>query len=318
MTNQETLTSLLEDIGDSIRAKTGGSSTMTLSQMPTAVDGIRAYDPAIDQVIAHTYTGTYTNSGALAVADYAFYKNAALGGINVPNATSIGTQAFLECTGLTSAAGESALTIATNAFKGCSSLANASFPSVTSVDTYAFSGCSSLASALFPSVTSLGRNAFSGCSALTGIDLPNVTSIDVYAFSSCTHLASVSMPNVTSIGANAFDSCTSFPSEITFPSLQTVGAQAFKSSPAVRIHLPACTSVHYSAFNNLAQLEYIDLYSPTRTNTVACSADGTMLAGSSSTAVIYINDDLVEAQRQVVGFNRIPDRIKPHSEMPSS
>lgn len=38
--NQETLVDKLEDIGDAIRAKTGKSDKLTLSQMPTEIGSI--------------------------------------------------------------------------------------------------------------------------------------------------------------------------------------------------------------------------------------------------------------------------------------
>ena len=60
------------------------------------------------------------------------------------------------------------------------------------------------------SVTSIGGSAFEGCTGLTSITIPNsVTSIGGSAFYGCTGLTSVTIPNsVTSIGGFAFYSCT--------------------------------------------------------------------------------------------------------------
>ena len=68
--------------------------------------------------------------------------------------TSIGNQAFSECTSLTS------VTIPGN---------------VTSIGVCAFDNCTSLKSVTIPdSVTSIGGSAFSGCSSLTSVDRKSV------------------------------------------------------------------------------------------------------------------------------------------------
>ena len=86
--------------------------------------------------------------------------------------TSIGSSAFLVCTGLTS------ITIPA---------------SVTSIGSYAFSGCTGLTSITIPSgVTSIGMNAFSNCTCLRELIIPNtVTSIDMSVLSGCTGLTSI-------------------------------------------------------------------------------------------------------------------------------
>ena len=98
--------------------------------------------------------------------------------------------------------------IGSQAFKGCSGLTSINIPSsVTNIGSSAFQGCSGLKSITIPSsVTSIENYAFQNCSGLTSINIPNsVKSIEGYAFSDCRSLASITIPNsVTNIGNSAF------------------------------------------------------------------------------------------------------------------
>ena len=160
--------------------------------------------------------------------------------------TSIGEEAFRNCSSLTSVTiGESVTSIGYDAFYGCSSLTSVTIKSdaivnkqyslisnlshifgsqvteyvigdnVIGIGDDAFSGCSSLTSVTIgESVTSIGDDAFYKCSSLTSITIPNsVTSIGEYAFWYCSSLTSVTIgESVTSIGDDAFYGCSSLTS----------------------------------------------------------------------------------------------------------
>ncbi len=123
--------------------------------------------------------------------------------------TSIGYQAFYNCSSLTSVTiGNSVTSIGEQAFNSCSSLTSITIPnSVTSIGQNAFGWCSSLTSVTIPnSVTSIGDWAFNACSSLTSIDIPNsVTSIGEGAFSYCISLTSVTLPQNATIDNTAFN-----------------------------------------------------------------------------------------------------------------
>ena len=137
---------------------------------------------------------------------------------SIPNSViSIGSDAFVGCTSLTSVTiPDSVTSIGSGAFRSCTSLTSVKIPnSVTSIGNYTFSGCTSLTSiTISDSVKSIGWNAFSGCTSLTSVTIPNsVTSIDNNAFRGCTNLTIVTIPNsVTSIGGYAFSKCTNLTS----------------------------------------------------------------------------------------------------------
>ena len=80
--------------------------------------------------------------------------------------TSIGNDAFYDCSALTSVTiPDSVTSIGERAFQNCSALTLVTIPnSVTLICDYAFLFCSALTSMTIPnSVTSIGSSAFSGC-----------------------------------------------------------------------------------------------------------------------------------------------------------
>ena len=186
---------------------------------------------------------------------------------NSSGITSIGKEAFYDCSGLTSVTIPDGVTsIGKSAFSGCSGLTSVKIPdSITSIGDSAFSGCSGLTSITIPSsVTSIGDSAFGSCSGLTSIIVASnnkkyhsdgnclietesktlisacknsvipadgsVTSIGSSAFDGCSGLTSITIPSsVTSIGGYAFYGCTGLTS-ITIPnSVTTIGGCAFNS-----------------------------------------------------------------------------------------
>ena len=171
--------------------------------------------------------------------------------------TSIGSEAFFYCTGLTSVSIPNSVTsIGNSAFNYCSSLTTITIPeSVTSIGSSAFyrtkwydnqpDGVVYAGKVLYeykgtmPSntkidikegTTQIGGYAFSDCSDLTSITIPNsVTSIGKSAFNGCSDLTSITIPNsVTSIGERAFEGCSDLTS-ITIPnSVTSIGESAFQ------------------------------------------------------------------------------------------
>ena len=142
-----------------------------------------------NKTVSVTYRGSsYSEYSGEYTGDVVIPESVAYNG-NTYSVTSIGYEAFEDCTGLTGV-----------------EIPN----SVTSIGEWAFDGCSGLTSVTIGnSVTSIGEWAFSNCSELTSIEIPNsVTSIGKRAFAYCSGLTSVTIGNsVTSIGEKAFYDC---------------------------------------------------------------------------------------------------------------
>ncbi len=186
--------------------------------------------------------------------------------------TSIGIDAFADCSGLTNITIPYSVTsIGEGVFSRCTSLTSVTIPnSVTTIEGSAFLLCWSLTSITIPSsVTSIGDEAFSACTGLTSIKvaagntkydsrdncnaiietasntliagcmnstIPNsVTSIGKGAFNGCEGLTSITIPNsVTSIGEYAFSGCSGLTS-ITIPnSVTSIGYWAFEGCEALK------------------------------------------------------------------------------------
>ena len=159
--------------------------------------------------------------------------------------TSIGSEAFYNCTGLTSIEiPDNVTSIGDNAFAFCTGLTSVIIGSgVTSIGEYAFGGCIGLASIYYTGDVA-GWCGISGLDSLMSSSLTlyisdkkvegeliipdSVTSIGNSAFDGCTGLTSVVIPNsVTSIGHNAFYGCSGLTS-ITIPdSVTSIGNGAF-------------------------------------------------------------------------------------------
>ncbi len=180
--------------------------------------------------------------------------------------TTIGNDAFLNCSGLTSVTIPNSVTsIGFDSFSGCSGLTSLTIPkSLTSIGPGAFDGCSGLTS-IIVETGNVKYDSRNNCNALietTSNELilgckntviPNtVTSIGAGAFGECSGLTSITIPNsVTSIGNYAFQNCTGLKeviSEVKNPEAVSIGYDAFTSTSSdIVLFVPSGTLSAYKS-----------------------------------------------------------------------
>ena len=184
--------------------------------------------------------------------------------------TSIGSNAFYECTGLTSVTIPNSVTsIGSQAFQNNPDLTFVTIPnSVTSIGWYAFINCSGLTSLTIPnSVTYIGPGAFNGCTGLTCVIAPaSIFEADEGSWIYYTHsLQSVTFTsgeltyNILGVLSQSYRTLTSL--DISGVNNTTLEDEAFKDFyNLTEITLPATlTSISYRAVSGCVHLEQIDI-----------------------------------------------------------
>ena len=254
---------------------TGSIDTRDFVIMRDSMVALTSIDLSNASIMAYTGSGGTAGSGtytANAIPTNCFFYSASVTGkaslksITFPTTIlTIGTNAFRDCTGLTTLIIPSTVTtIGDEAFGGCSGLSVINIPlSVTSIGNYSFADCTGSTSVYIPSsVNSIGSVAFINSSGLINVDTGNsnyssldgvlydqaqtqlihcptlktgsftipssVNTVVHSSFYGCNNLTVVTIPSsVKTIEQSAFYKCTGLTSVSISSSVTSIGTYAF-------------------------------------------------------------------------------------------
>lgn len=235
--------------------------------------------------------------------------------VTIPaNVTEIGSNAFADCTNLTSVnyagdwsnltiqSGNPAVQDAANAqlfdfaftpdntavivirYKGTA--ADVTIPSrykgkpVTMIDHAAFYNSAVTSVTIPDSVTSIPDSAFGFCSQLTNISIPNsVTYIGFSAFNSCTSLKSITLPSsLSTIQSEAFYNCGNLKTIRIPVSVTSIGNYAFDVCPSLMTVTYPGSKTQWDAITKGSNNDVLENHLVCNTLEATFTADGTTFA----------------------------------------
>ena len=232
---------------------------------------------------------------------------------------------------------ESITTIGSDAFNGCTGLTSVTIPSnVTNITNYAFSGCTNLASITLSLKSLNNKSRFSDIFNVVPVSLQtiNITDdADIKAnfFQNNTNIKTVNMPLVKSIGNNAFNGCSGLSSVIIPNSVTNIGTNAFTDCPLKEVITPivqtglglfpaslqkltvtsACTSIPSGVFSTCSNLTNLSLpfigTSPTNNTSLSTLFGGKVPVSLTKLSLVRSSNNIQIADNALSGLTSLTE-----------
>ncbi|MCL2705782.1 MAG: leucine-rich repeat domain-containing protein [Spirochaetaceae bacterium] len=168
---------------DPYNANDIGQSNIVSLILPNQAQSIAPYSSS-NATFSYFNNLSYVSGNNIAtIGYYAFWNLPSLGTVSFPKATYIDEGAFCGSS-LVNANLPAATSIMNDVFINCTSLTSINFPELTFIGGNAFEGCTALVSANLPKVSEIWNTAFAACTALTSVYIPAITEIWQNTFAS--------------------------------------------------------------------------------------------------------------------------------------
>jgi hypothetical protein len=284
-----------------------------------------------------SYTGTMTR-----VCEYAFAGRQNLRNVSLPNAVTIGDNAFASMgitdTNETIISLPVAETIGSYAFRGTAGLRHITLPAATSVGNNCFQGAAQLVDATLSVAKTISGYSFAQCTQLKTVNAPQVETVQGYAFQNtgvfttfngspihlmgnafqnCTKLAVLDLTRCTDIGNYACGYCYAL-EEAIMPAIVTLATSAFQSCTALKKADigPNCTTINTYAFSYCQNLDTVIIRGSTLPQLGTNAFGNTKIAAG--TGYIYFADAAVKAQAETAtNWAVYAAQFKDLSELPA-
>lgn len=236
----------------------------------TEIDEYSFYNVCSNQFAVFGTTFALNLSKIKKIPAYAF-TNSAISSVKSDYLSSIGINAFTECTALTVVEIGYLMNMPDGAFKGCISLDNVEISKGLSyVPKGAFSICTNLRKISFPTVTYIFSNAFENCVSLEEVNLPKAETVYSNAFNGCDSLRMLLLPEMKYFEDSIYTSPApdiKFPKNLAVysaPKLEKTVMNMFSNTPNIYIvDLSGATQVAPYTFRGCQTLFILTLTSIT-------------------------------------------------------